>query len=167
MTCGSYANPVLRRIITSVKYQAASCLQEAVRAILEKRRSEARDPWPWTDDGVPLIVAVPSEDRRVRERGIKHAAWLADLVKEALLPWAMRDDLLRRQGRSISNATLPPDALRRANTYGKFHASKPVQGSVILVDDVLTTGATAEEAARVLKSAGASSVYLFALAHGK
>ena len=125
------------------------------------------EPWPWANAEGLCVTAIPSEERRVRERGMRHGAFLADLVKDVFVPWTERKDILLRTGRSVPNATLPPDMLRRANTLGKFRAREPISGAVILVDDVLTTGATAEEAARVLKSAGASSVYLFVLAQGK
>ncbi len=55
---------------------------------------------------------------------------------------------------------------REKNIRGAFRAEKPLIGeTVLLVDDIVTTGATAREGARILKQAGAMKVYILSLAH--
>ncbi|MDP9456536.1 MAG: hypothetical protein M3Q60_12345 [Actinomycetota bacterium] len=54
-------------------------------------------------------------------------------------------------------------ASRRENVAGAFEARGPIAGRVLLVDDVMTTGATLDECARVLKTSGAGEVYALTL----
>jgi predicted amidophosphoribosyltransferase len=55
---------------------------------------------------------------------------------------------------------------REKNVRGAFRATRPLEGeTVLLVDDIVTTGATAREGARILKKAGAMKVYILSMAH--
>ena len=109
------------------------------------------------------LVPVPVHAARQRQRGYNQAPLLADaLAREARLP--VRDILQRRR------ATVRQHGLGKAarlhNLRGAFSlrdgALTPPQ--VILVDDILTTSATLEACAQVLRNAGAGSVYGFAIA---
>ncbi len=164
---GSYAEPILRQLITTFKYKSAGCLEEAWIAYLKRLRQERLEPWPWSNLSELIVTSIPGDARRMRERGMDHAAKLADVVQKVLVPWATRDDLFIRT-RSVSpNATLPADIRRQANVRGAFVVKKQINAPVLLVDDVLTTGATAVEAAKTLLAAGAPAVYLFTIASGK
>lgn len=166
IVCGSYADPVLQRLVTSLKYRSASCLRESMKAVLTRFRKEFREPWPWAGFSEMIVTSVPADPGRVRQRGIDHAAVIADVVRDVLVPWAGRMSLLRRKGDAVPNAKLPVNAIRKANIRGSFEANGPISVPVLLVDDVLTTGATSQEAARVLLAAGTPSVHLFTLAKG-
>ena len=113
-----------------------------------------------------LITAIPADARRKRERGFDHASVLADVVQEILVPWGERKDLLWRKRMTLTNAKLPPDATRSANVADSFQSFGKITVPVLLVDDVITTGATAAEAARILLAAGAPEVHVFAWARG-
>jgi len=74
---------------------------------------------------------------------------------------------LRRVKNTVFQSRCTP-VERRANVRGAFAPSQKLEltgKTVILVDDVLTTGATANEAARVLRSRGAKSIIVVVLAH--
>ena len=112
-------------------------------------------------------MPVPTTPERERERGYNQAARLADLLA-ARSGWIQRNLLVRTKGDRTSQTRLDP-AHRRANVDGVFSAEVQAEamcrGRVcILVDDVLTTGATAESAARVLTDAGALRVGLVSYA---
>lgn len=112
------------------------------------------------------VVPVPTTERRRSARGYNQAALLAKVVSETLrLPLL---NALERSSAPASQTTLSPDA-RRENVRGAFgvisdQATRIRGMDVLLVDDVLTTGATAGEAARSLVSVGARSVRLLTFA---
>jgi len=109
------------------------------------------------------LIPVPLGRARERERGFNQAALVAERLGAALrVP-------LRPRWLVRARATQPQTDLgateRRANVRGAFAADTAVAGRhVALVDDVLTTGATAAECARMLKAAGAARVGVLAVA---
>lgn len=119
----------------------------------------ARVEWPPEAHEPAVLVPVPTTQRRIRERGYNQAAELAHALGRA----TARDvqPLLRRVSGTRTQTALQP-AARAANVAGAFApAEQGVAGAhVILVDDVLTTGATAAECASVLHDAGACCVRL-------
>jgi ComF family protein len=104
-----------------------------------------------------IVVPVPLHPSRLRERGYNQAAILARAVGRcARLPTRLRGLVRRRP--TPSQAHLDA-AARRANLAGAFTARVPFGGAdVVLVDDVLTTGATADACARALRAAGAAQI---------
>jgi len=112
--------------------------------------------------GYDLIVPVPMHVRRLRLRGVNHAEALASaLSARSGVPWA---PFLARRTDTPQQARLSAVA-RRRNLEGAFFASPEVKGRrVLLVDDVVTTGATALACAGALRAAGALDVQLVALA---
>jgi ComF family protein len=112
---------------------------------------------------VDALVAVPLTRARERERGFNQAALLAShLAAASGLP--VKPRWLSRRHRTRSQTELTADE-RRANVAGAFAASPRVAGAhVLVVDDILTTGATAGECARTLRGAGARAVGVVAVA---
>jgi ComF family protein len=110
-----------------------------------------------------LVVAPPLTAARLRERGFNQAIEIAKVVAKGL---GMRCALA---GLAKVRETSPQPALgrrqRRANLRDAFRCDLELEGRhVALVDDVVTTGATADALARVLKAAGAASVGVWAVA---
>lgn len=104
--------------------------------------------------GRPLLVPVPSTRRAARERGGDHLRRLAASVARRQ---GVPTDALLRVGRSIDDAAGLGAAARSANVSGAYvcrRSAPPRAGPVILVDDVVTTGASLREAARCLGAAG-------------
>jgi len=108
-----------------------------------------------------VVTFVPGDRERGRDRGHAPAERLARALGER---WGLPTDrLLARSGPSTRQAGLPR-AARRANVRGLFDARGDVEGTVVLVDDVYTTGATAAACATELRRAGARSVDVVCLA---
>jgi ComF family protein len=119
------------------------------------------DPWP-----VDVIVPVPLHPSRVRERGYNQSALLAHhLARYAGL--ALTEDALVRVTPTAPQVRLNT-AQRVENVRDAFRCRDgSLRGSrVLLVDDVLTTGATLRACAGTALAGGASQVWGLALAHG-
>ncbi|MBV8934751.1 MAG: ComF family protein [Alphaproteobacteria bacterium] len=112
-----------------------------------------------------LLVPVPLHWTRLFRRRYNQAAMLALAIRSAGGPEVAADWLVRRR-RTPVQGRLGPTA-RERNVRGAFaiKAGRSLAGKrVVVIDDVMTTGATVEECARVLKRAGAASVAVLTLA---
>jgi len=111
-----------------------------------------------------LLLTVPLHRSRLRQRGYNQALELARPLARSLdVP--LRHDVLQRVRQTDAQTEL--DALgRRCNVRGAFalHAGAKLPAHVAILDDVMTTGATVAECARVLKRAGVRRVDVWALA---
>lgn len=106
------------------------------------------------------IVAFVPAGRAARRRGFDHAELLARAVARSA--GRRCSPLLGRTRRGVRQADVPLEG-RRENVRGRFFA-RPVDRPVLLVDDVFTTGATAEACATALMEAGAPAVDVLTLA---
>lgn len=140
---------VAKQLIHALKFERARAAAAEIAALM----SEAL---PYLDEDVQ-IVHVPTATSRARLRGYDQAKLiareLAGLLSRLHLTLLAREGQLRQVGSKGDE--------RRKQLAGRF---RPVQAHmlkgahILLVDDVLTTGATLEEAAKVLKKAGAKTV---------
>jgi competence protein ComFC len=109
-----------------------------------------------------LVIPVPLFPQREKERGYNQSSYIAKGLFEA----EICEDLLERIKNTRSQTALNREE-RRENVQQAFLFKKNVsliEGSILLVDDVVTTGATMNECARVLKENGALNVMGIALA---
>ena len=131
---------------------------EGLRILAEPLGEMMYDYWRQIGIDVDLVVPVALHKRRRRSRGYNQAALLAHQIagRAGLM---MDKDCLVRQKQTMSQVGLGRQE-RWQNVQDAFICNKQLDGiSVLLVDDVLTTGATLEAAAAALREAGASKVY--------
>ncbi len=164
LSIGSYGDPVWQRALKQFKYSSATCLESALAHVLKQYREHYLDPWPWAGLNELIVCPVPTDAKRLKSRGFDHTEALARLVRETLVPWATQESLLLRTRTTTANAKIDDDRLRHANVHELFRASRKIHEPVLLVDDVLTSGATLVEAAKTLKEAGAPQVHVFVFA---
>jgi len=148
---------VARRLVHALKFRGHDILvAPAALRMAGAARALALDA------SLDAVVPVPSTARRNRDRGYDPGALLAEEVAR-LLGHPVRP-LLSRVREAPPQSSVPA-AERRRNVRDVFAASERCRSlRVLLVDDVMTTGATAFEAARALRAAGASTVDLLVLA---
>jgi ComF family protein len=151
----SYAFPI-DRLIHSFKYQGRLALAEwCADAILARR--ELAKPGVGSRARPQRLIALPLAAERQRERGYNQALEIARvIVARTAIP-------LLSRGLSRVRATPPQAALpwseRAKNVRGAFACELDLSGvTVAIVDDVMTTGASLAEAAKVLKASGAARV---------
>lgn len=102
------------------------------------------------------VVPVPLHRRRLVQRGMNPATELARAAARHL--GCPVDPMALERRRNTPSQTGLPRRARLANVRGAFRARHPVPERVLLVDDVVTTGATLEAAAAALRAAGARVV---------
>jgi len=152
---GSYEGP-LRKLIHLLKYGGVQPLARPLADLLAQVLPR--------DQRFDLIVPMPLHWRRRWERGFNQAGLLA---REISRRWNVPMRNAARRTRATAPQTGLTNAKRRANVSGAFvvKRGRRLDGlRVLLVDDVLTTGASAAACARALKRAGAKHVALLALA---
>lgn len=164
----SYSSPEAQRMVKALKYDGmehlASTLALFIAATaassLEHELLTPASPAGRRDDWV--MVPIPLHPKRERERGFNQSALLAEALSHhrPFIAFPVTGALLRI--RNTGTQTERPDyRARRTNVSGCFAVSDDaaIYGkNVLLIDDVSTSGATLEEAAHVLKRAGAGCI---------
>jgi ComF family protein len=120
----------------------------------------------WDPQSFDLIIPVPLHSKRLRERGFNQALLLVkELSRRTQIPYSKR--LLQKRILTPPQVNLSGGE-REKGVRGSFHIQRDeeIEGkSILLVDDVYTTGATVNECSKVLLKAGVERVDVLTLAH--
>ena len=148
---------VIRSAVHAFKYRNYRALAPQLGDILARRLRDARIP-------ATLLLPVPMHPRRERSRGYNQAVLLAkELGNLTGIP--VRQDVLERVVDSPPQVQRGTRADRMRIAEGTFSATTTVEGeSVLLIDDVVTTGSTMAACAKALWESSPSSVWGLALA---
>lgn len=144
-------------LIPRFKYGGQVAIGRILGTLLARRLAERGRPC------VDAIVPVPLHPAREAQRGYNQAREIAMFAAE--LTGIPLEDRIARRPRATVEQTALPAAARRSNLRGAFEiraSSVPLR--VAIVDDVLTTGATAEALALALRRAGCRHVEVWAVA---
>ena len=144
------------KLIHAVKFGKGYSQAKLLSRLLGDAVATANEPLP------DLLVPVPLTMGRILRRGHNQAILLAaPLARRFGIP--LSRNAVRRSGRTASQRG-QSRAARARSVRGVFKANQPLTGTVAIVDDVMTTGATTAELARVLLEAGADKVVVWAAA---
>ncbi|MBN1585173.1 ComF family protein [Candidatus Uhrbacteria bacterium] len=153
----TYGRSLPQRLLQVWKYQGVSEAGEILCGLFRDFLAGHPETAGFLRDHV--VVPVPLHPFRLAERGFNQAETIARTLSVACgLP--VRTDILQRRWQWHKQATVSDPAKRQANAAGSV-AVNPAVGvpeRVVLVDDVMTTGATLSLCARCLKSAGCREV---------
>jgi predicted amidophosphoribosyltransferase len=160
----------MRAAIHAAKYRGRKDLCEMFGAFLWDEFGEDLSTQALLKNIVWSVVPVPMNAHKRRTRGYNHADWIARgfLARADATAFIFSPKLLAHRGGTESQARTASRGARQKNILGAFTCPQKnaVSGaSVIVLDDVVTTGATLREAARVLKNSGARRVVCIAVAH--
>ena len=152
--CAPFTGPV-RAALHQLKYAGERRLAEPLGEAIARR-------WQRVGEGATVVVPVPVHARRERDRGYDQAALIAEVAARSLgLPCVRA---LERTRATVAQFDLGRDE-RSANVTGAFRVrgDKPAGralagGWILLLDDVVTTGATLAACAVALEASGASAV---------
>lgn len=158
------------RLITQLKYQQQPELATTLASLLAQALARATHATSPDEPRVSLVTAMPMAPGRLARRGYNQAALIARRLAWSL-GLAHHDDLIRRWRESPPQASLDQRDrwLQPVGTFmpapGREQLEPLLAGrSVALVDDVVTTGATAAAATLALREAGAAQIHLWMVA---
>jgi ComF family protein len=155
-------NGQLRELIHLLKYEQVVPAAEVLGGMLAGAIAKLEIQQP------VLLIPVPLHSSKRRQRRFNQAELIAQaaLKRSAVLKAELATNLLLRQRATVSQIGLTRPQ-RAENIRGAFRVEHPeriIGRSILLVDDVLTTGTTASECARVLRKAGAKAVWVATVA---
>jgi ComF family protein len=147
----------IRRAIHELKYRGRTELASPLAELMVTAWGSGLFP-------VDCVMPVPLHPRRIQERGYNQATLIAELFAQQTHLPILADALVRT--RMTESQTSLGAFARRKNVDGAFTArSSMVRGrSILLVDDVCTTGSTLQACADALREGGASQVYALTVA---
>lgn len=157
--CVAPYDGVVPELVRRFKYQPCSALAASLARLLRERD-------PLAAEGYQGVVAVPLASARLLARGFNQAALLARGYAEGRGRGCYWPRVLARRGEVATQAS-SGRVERRANVVGAFQVRRPREvrsRRLLLIDDVITTGATVDACARALLDAGAEVVDVLALA---
>lgn len=160
LACANYSSPI-SNLIKELKYNKIKGLSQVCAHIMY---------YSMNIPGTDFITSVPLHPKRQQERGFNQAQEIAMELSLLLnIPYV---ETLKRTRHTINQASLHDKEKRLVNLKNIFELNKNVSlqlmknKSIIIIDDVTTTGTTLNECAKVLKQSGAKTVIGVTLAHG-
>lgn len=169
-----YRHPPVKKAIWLLKYKHKRGLTRVfAECLYEKLLEELPELEQFENFSNPILIPIPLSKTRLKERGFNQTALIVkelqkinsqrqSLKFDIVLDWLLKNRETEHQARIRDRAH------RLKNLKGTF-ALNPQYNlagkNIILIDDIITTGATLSEAKKVLLSAGTRKIYAFTIAH--
>lgn len=155
-----YYKNYVRRAVLRFKFAGCSCYSRRLGGIMSECAENNLDC-----GSIDMISCIPLSRKRMHDRGYNQAELLAKEISKKVgveyLP------TLKKIRHNTAQSTIKDSKQRAANVIGAYRVvdAEKVKGKyILLVDDVVTTGSTVSECARILKKSGAKAVYCVTLA---
>ena len=163
-----------KRLVFDLKYNKKTYLARPISMIMEDRLRNDETLYGFIES-LDYVVPVPLHSERLKKRGFNQAALISENLARRLAKAINSSSprylpCLKRNKQTIEQRSVT-GGQRFTNLEGAFSLDpryeSDLKGSrILLIDDIFTTGATADRCARILKDAGASEVHLLSLTTG-
>lgn len=165
-----YKNKIARKAIWEIKYRGNKKIAEKLSKLFYEFILEtAADEMLFSNFTNPLLLPIPASKSTLKERGFNQCELIAKEVEKIDIGknFEINFNALRKIKETPHQSKSKNRAERLENLKNSFGTdSKKVKGrNIIVIDDVITTGATMKEAMKTLHAAGAKKVLGFAIAH--
>ena len=169
-----YRHPPIKKSLWFLKYKnkkrLASIFAEVMHGKIIEELSELSVMKNFRD---PVLIPIPLSSKRYRERGYNQAELICKKLieieeKNAFNNFKLEKNVLIKIKETEHQVNIKDRRDRLKNLSDSFSVKNPEiikNKNIILIDDVLTTGATLTEAKKILKSFGAKKVIAFTVAH--
>ena len=165
-----YKDKISRKAVWEIKYCAnKKIIQKFSKLFYEFIINEISDEVSFSNFSNPLIIPVPITKNNLRDRGFNQCELIAKEMKKLDTNnyFEFSFDSVSKIKDTSHQSKLKNKTKRLKNLNGCFYANPEVvkNRNIILIDDVITTGATMSEISRTLKKAGARKIIGFSLTH--
>lgn len=161
----NYRDKIIRQLITDLKYKGKRSNAKIIgEVVYEYLLEELSDRELYDDFTDPILIPIPLSRQRLRERGYNQTELIANFLTDAC---QLNTKSLKRIRNTESQTTKNKEE-RMENLKDAFVVknNKLIKNkNIVLIDDVVTTGSTLNEAKRVLLKNGAKNVLAIAVAH--
>ncbi|MDP2934263.1 MAG: ComF family protein [bacterium] len=167
ISASEYKNPLIRELIRAFKYHYIQELANPLSQLLIKVLENNFNISSISSTSSILVIPVPLFKHRLHYRGFNQAELIAqEIAKHFKLP--IETNAIKRKISRAPQAKISDIEKRKTNIKDVFDiVPSEVEGKIILlVDDVITTGATLSEAAKILKQNNAKEVWGITIAKG-
>lgn len=166
-----YRDPIIKKIIWELKYHHKRYLGEKLGEILyENLIEEISNIKSGFINRALIVIPVPISKKKTKTRGYNQAFHIARgfCKKENHEIFELRDDIIYKKIDTLPQARITNRKRRLENVRGVFDIknNQDIKNrTIIVIDDVTTTGGTINEIAKILKKSGAKKVIGFTIAH--
>lgn len=166
-----YRDPLIKKVIWNLKYYHHPYIGERLGKLLFEELMEEISGLEIYTKGKPiLLIPVPITSSRTKMRGYNQAFKIAQGLYHSgnKTLFELKDKIVSKKTNTLPQARIANRARRLKNVQGIFEVKNHEivkNRTIIVIDDVTTTGGTIQEMMKVLKHAGAKKVIGFAVAH--
>lgn len=167
ISAAEYKEPLVRDLIKAYKYHFVTELAEPLSQLIIKQLENLKLEIRNSDF---LLIPIPLHRHRLHYRGFNQAQLIAVKLAE-YFKIAHKPDILQRKTSTTPQAKIKDTEKRKINLKNTFcinpEFAQEIKGkTILLIDDVITTGATMAEAAKILKENNAKEVWALTIAKG-